>query len=148
MTEDRCNAKHELYLLLERVDGLARDGSNCEQRAESRCDRDGPTQSAGCCDAAPRGTDERQRKLMIGVVRMSHPQLLDLRLDGGLAALHRVGESAEHRAELRRQVIEVHFQKRTAEAPGQSRGQGADEKESHMREADLNTKLRLSRDKP
>ena len=95
MSEDHRDPQHELDLLLERIEGLARDGADGEHGAETWRDRNGSAQRAGCRDTAARGTDERESQLMIGVVGMARPQLLDLRSNGWLATLHCVGESAE-----------------------------------------------------
>ncbi len=81
VAEDHRDAEHELDLLLQRVERLARDRADREHRAETGSDRHSPAQRSGCRNPPPRGTDERQGQLMIGVVRMARSHLLDLRAD-------------------------------------------------------------------
>jgi hypothetical protein len=77
---------------------------------------------------------------MVGVERMSGAQVLDPAADRGLAALHGAVEVTEDRAELRRQLFQVHRV--------DAYRRGLDATVSRDLGADLNTKLRHCRDKP
>ncbi len=78
VAENHGDPKHELDLLLQRVDRLARDGADRERGAEPWRDGDRSAQRPGGSHTPARGTDEVERQLMVGVVRVIGPQLLDL----------------------------------------------------------------------
>src|SRR5216683_2829695 len=54
------------------------------------------------------GTDQVQRQLVIGEMRMPGPQLVDFHLDRRLAAADHAGETAKHGLQLGREPVEVH----------------------------------------
>ena len=86
--------EHELDLLLERVEGLARDGADGEHGAEPGAIAAAPLMAPV---AATRRRVERmsvQRKLVIGEVGMPRPQLMDVRLDGRLASADHLRQRA------------------------------------------------------
>ncbi len=108
VTEEDRDPEHQLDLLLERVDGLAGHRSDGEDGAQSRRDRCCAADRTGGGDPAPRGTDERQGKLIVGVRRVSGAQLVNLGTDRRLAALHCLIEGADHETDLWRELIEIH----------------------------------------
>src|SRR5712664_3031863 len=68
-------------------------------------------QRPGGSHTPARGTDEVERQLMVGVVRVISPQLLDLGVDRGFSGADGVRECPEDRPHLRRKLIEVHFRR-------------------------------------
>src|SRR5207245_358937 len=139
VAEDHRDAEHELDLLLERVQGLARDRADGEHGPESGGDRRRATQCAGRGHASPRGTDELARKLITRIERVSRTQPSDLGSDRGFAALYCLVEGFEDETKLRRELVEVHGAETTAV--------WVRAKKSHQQQPALNTQLRLCRDK-
>ena len=105
---DHRDREHELDLLLECVYGLACHGAERQRGAQPWSNRYGAAQRSGGGHPASRGTDELQRKLIIGVVRMRGADLLHLGPDRRLASVHGPGQPTHHGAHLRRQPVEVH----------------------------------------
>src|SRR5207249_1748720 len=95
VAEDHRDAEHELDLLLERVEGLARDGADREHRAQAGRNRGRAAQRTGGRNPSSRGTDQGLRKLIVGISRMSRAKALHLGPDRGFAPLHRVVEGFE-----------------------------------------------------
>ncbi len=108
MAEDCRDPQHELELLLQRVEGLARNRADGEHRAHRRHHRRGAADRAGRSDPPPCGTNELLGHLMIGEERVGDSQRVDVRPDGRLTTPHGVFERAEDGAELRRELVEVH----------------------------------------
>ena len=139
VAEDHRDSEHELDLLLERIEGLARDRAYGEHGSKAWRDGSGSAQRAGRRDAAARGTDELPRQLITGVERVSGAQASDLGPDRRLAVLHRMVERFEDETELRRELLEVHG----AEATGLA----TSAKKSQQTTRHSNPQLRLCRDK-
>ena len=86
--EDHGDTQHELDLLLEGIEGLARHRADCEGSAQSGCDRSRAADRTGRCDTATCGTDQPQGQLIVGVGRVRGAKLIDFGSDRRLAALH------------------------------------------------------------
>jgi len=108
VAEDHRDAEHELDLLLEREQGLTRDGSDGEHRAQPGRDRDSPADRAGRGDAPPCGTDELMGQLVIRVQRMVCTEPVDLGADPGLTGFQGVVQRPQDGAQLRREVVQGH----------------------------------------
>ncbi len=117
MAVDHGDREHELDLLLQRVEGLARDRADGEHRADPRRYRCGAADRTGSRDPPASGTDELHRKLVTGEVGVLRAQRLDAVLDGGLARRHDLGEAPEQRLHLDGQAVEVHRHERNPGPP-------------------------------
>ena len=139
VAEDHRDPEDELDLLLEGVEGLARDGPDRQRGAQGGHDRRRSTQRPGRSDAAPRGTNQRPRNFMVRVERVGRSQVVDPGADRGFAAFHRTVECAKKGAYLGRKLFEVHGGEAYMSVLGANESQGSG--------ADSNTYLRPCRDK-
>ena len=108
VTEDHRDTEHELDLLLEGVERLARHRADGEDGPQTGGDRSRAADRTGRRHAAACGTDQQQRQLIVGVVRVRGAKLVDFGPDCGLPALHRLIEGAEDETNLRRELIQIH----------------------------------------
>ena len=112
MAVDDRDPQDQLDLLLEGVEGLARDGAHRQHCSETGRDRGGSTQRSCCRNSAPCGTDELLGKLVIGEVRVPGANHLDMSPDRRLAGADRLRQAPQHELDLGRQPIEVHADRR------------------------------------